>query len=210
MSNLVKRWIPILIFATLPGLLVLAGYLLPSPLAHLRDQVIGGAVIVAAFAFLLGVFNVLRVHSRRLSRRRPGWPYSFVLLVSLLLAALPPLMPPGMPFRDALNALVFDYILSPLGASLAALLVFTLTVAVFRLLRTRRSVEAVIFLVVVVIALLGSTPLVGLEWLAGVRDWLVHVPGMAGMRGLLLGVALGTVITALRVLAGSERPHSES
>jgi hypothetical protein len=32
---------------------------------------------------------------------------------------------------------------------------------------------------------------------------------MAGMRGLLLGVALGTVITALRVLVVSERPHSE-
>jgi len=36
------------------------------------------------------------------------------------------------------------------------------------------------------------------------------VPGMAGMRGLLLGVALGTMITALRVLLTSERPHTES
>ena len=67
-----------------------------------------------------------------------------------------------------------------------------------------------LFLAVVAVVLLGSTPLVGLEWLADVRDWIVNVPGMAGMRGLLLGVALGTVITAIRVFLTVERPYSES
>jgi membrane-bound metal-dependent hydrolase YbcI (DUF457 family) len=105
---------------------------------------------------------------------------------------------------------VFDYVIAPLGAALAALVVFTLVLAAFRLLRVRRSAGVVLFLLVVVIVLLGSTPLVGLEWLADLRDWIVNVPGMAGMRGLLLGVALGTVITALRVLLTSERPHTES
>jgi hypothetical protein len=57
--------------------------------------------------------------------------------------------------------------------------------------------------------LLGSTPLTGIGWLASIRDWIVNVPGMAGMRGLLLGVALGTVVAALRVLVTSERPHSD-
>jgi hypothetical protein len=82
--------------------------------------------------------------------------------------------------------------------------------AALRLLRARRRLGAVIFLVIVVVILLGSTPLTGLGWLAGVREWIINVPGMAGMRGLLLGVVLGTVITALRVLMGSERPYSES
>jgi hypothetical protein len=59
------------------------------------------------------------------------------------------------------------------------------------------------------LSLLGTTPLLGFEWLSDIRDWLIHVPGMAGIRGLLLGVALGTVITGIRVLLGSDRPHSE-
>ena len=93
---------------------------------------------------------------------------------------------------------------------MAALLVFTLTLGAFRLLRARRSAGTVFFLLVVALALMGTTPLIGLEWLADVRDWIVNVPGMAGMRGLLLGVALGTTITALRVFLTIDRPYSES
>jgi hypothetical protein len=31
----------------------------------------------------------------------------------------------------------------------------------------------------------------------------------AGLRGLLIGVALGTITLSLRILVGSERPYSE-
>nr|HID15101.1 hypothetical protein [Anaerolineae bacterium] len=206
MSRLIKRWIPILI-ATITGLVVLAGYLVPSPLStYYRDVLVEWAVIVAAFAFILGLFNILRVHGARLVRLRQGWPYSLVLLLVALVAWLPPLLygPSGTPTQQML-----DYVIGPLGASLAALVVFTLALAAFRLLRVRRSVGAVFFVLIVAAILLGSAPFTGLEWLAGIRDWIVNVPGMAGMRGLLLGVALGTVITALRLFVASDRPHSE-
>jgi len=115
-----------------------------------------------------------------------------------------------MSIQQKLDYIVFDSIISPSGASLAALLVFTLALAAFRLLRTRLNSAALLFLAIVVVLLLGSTPLVGFEWLADIRDWIVNVPGMAGMRGLLLGVALGIVITAIRVFLTIERPYSES
>lgn len=217
MSKLVKRWIPSLVFATLPGLVVLFGYLFPGRLLihyrgrvmEWRDVLVEWAVIVAGFALLLGLFNVLRVHGERLGRRQQGWPYSLVLLLAMMVAWVPPVLSPDNPMQKILNRTVFDYVISPLGASLAALVVFALSLAAFRLLRARRSVGAVFFLLVVALALLGSVPFAGLEWLADIRDWIVNVPGMAGMRGLLLGVALGTVITALRVFLTSERPHSE-
>ncbi len=211
MTHLVKRWIPVLLFAVLPGIVVLFGYLIPDPtLVYFRDRLIEGAVIVAAFAFLLGTFNVLRVHGGRVLRRRQTWYYSLVLLFAVVVAALPPLLPAGTPLQGTVNRAIFDYVISPLGATLAALLVFTLTLAAFRLLRTRRGVGTVLFLLIVAVTLLGNTPFVTLEWLADIRDWIVSVPGMAGMRGLLLGVALGTAITALRVLMASERPYSGS
>jgi hypothetical protein len=217
MSKLVKRWIPSLVFATLPGLVVLFGYLFPGRLLihyrgrvmEWRDVLVEWAVIVAGFALLLGLFNVLRVHGERIGRRQQGWPYSLVLLLAMMIAWVPPVLSPDNPMQKMLNRTVFDYVISPLGASLAALVVFALSLAAFRLLRARRSLGAVFFLLVVALALLGSVPFTGLEWLADIRDWIVNVPGMAGMRGLLLGVALGTVITALRVFLTSERPHSE-
>jgi len=217
MSKLVKRWIPSLLFATLPGLVVLFGYLFPGRLLihyrgrvmEWRDVLVEWAVIVAGFALLLGLFNVLRVHGERIGRRQRGWPYSLVLLLAMMVAWIPPVLSPENPMQKILDRTVFDYVISPLGASLAALVVFALSLAAFRLLRARRSVGAVFFLLVVALALLGSVPFTGLEWLADIRDWIINVPGMAGMRGLLLGVALGTVITALRVFLTSERPHSE-
>jgi hypothetical protein len=217
MSKLVKRWIPSLLFATLPGLVVLFGYLFPGRLLihyrgrvmEWRDVLVEWAVIVAGFALLLGLFNVLRVHGERIGRRQRGWPYSLVLLLAMMVAWVPPVLSPDNPMQKMLDRTVFDYVISPLGASLAALVVFALSLAAFRLLRARRSVGAVFFLLVVALALLGSVPFTGLEWLADIRDWIINVPGMAGMRGLLLGVAVGTVITALRVFLTSERPHSE-
>ena len=206
MGRLIKQWFPVLI-ATVTGLVVLAGYLIPSPsLIFYRDRLVEWAVIVAAFAFILGLFNILRVHGERAIRLRQGWPYSLVLLLAALVAWVPPVLygPSG-----TLTQQMLDYVISPLGASLAALLVFTLALAAFRLLRARRSVEVVLFILIVAVVLLGNAPFIGLEWLADVRDWIINVPGMAGVRGLLLGVALGTVITALRILVAIDRPHSE-
>jgi len=40
-----------------------------------------------------------------------------------------------------------------------------------------------------------------------VRSWLAQVPAIAGARGLLLGVALGTVATGIRILIGVDRPY---
>jgi len=40
-----------------------------------------------------------------------------------------------------------------------------------------------------------------------VRTWIERVPATAGVRGILLGVALGTVATGFRLLIGADRPY---
>jgi hypothetical protein len=200
MDRLVKHWIPALI-SILVCLLVLLGYAFPSVLSFpyqgqqtgLHAILTEWAVIVAAFAFLLGMVNVLRTHVKIFLLAAAG-----ALAIALLYG------PSGEMTQQMLA-----YVIGPLGASLAALVVFTLTLAAFRLLRTRRSERAksVVFILVVALVLLSTTPFMGAEGiLSSIRDWVVNVIGMAGMRGLLLGVALGTAITALRVLW----PRSES
>lgn len=207
MSRIVKHWVPILV-ASATGVLVLLGYLFPAVtvLARCRETLIEWAVIVAAFALVLGLLNILRVHGGRVVRWQQGSGHSLLLLIAALVAWVPALLyEPSSP----INQKLLEYIIGPLGASLAGLMAFTLGLAAFRLLRVRRSVDALIFMLVVMVTLLGSAPLVGLGWLFEIRAWIVNVPGMAGTRGLLLGVAIGTVITALRVILASDRPHSE-
>ena len=206
MARIIKKWIPICM-ATGAGVVSLAGYLFPQTvLSGYRDRLVEWAIIVAAFAFILGLFNLLRVHSQRFLDLKDGWVYSLVLLMAALISCIPSLLqgPTG-----GTTQLMLEYVIAPLGASLAALVVFTLTLAAFRLLGQRWSISSILFIAVVALALLGSTPIRGFQWLGEIRDWMMMVPGTAGMRGLLLGVALGTVVTGLRVLLAIDRPHSD-
>jgi hypothetical protein len=206
MRSVIRKWTPVLT-ATIGGLFTLAGYLFPNTiLSTSRDQLIEWAVVTSAFAIILGVFNVLRVHGQRILGSEDGWPYSLVLLAAASLSWVPPLISGA---SSSATQTMQDYVIAPLGGSLAALVLFTLTLSAVRLLRHRRDPYSLLFILVVALTLLGTTPLLGFERLSKVRDWLINVPGMAGVRGLLLGVALGTLITGARVLLGSDRPHSE-
>jgi uncharacterized membrane protein len=64
-------------------------------------------------------------------------------------------------------------------------------------------------LVVVILVLLGQTTLGLLPILPELKEWILDVPAMAGVRGILLGVALGAVLTGVRLLLGVERPYSD-
>lgn len=229
---MLKRIIPTAIAAAV-GVIVLTGYLLPHSLpaypifAFLRDRLIQWAVIVAAFAFILGFFNVLRVHLRRITRGKSNALYSALLiltaLVSLgltLVGLTAPLFPATATTRQILITASdwwFQYVLSPLQASAAALVAFTLTLAGFRLLRSRKTTRerllAVLFLLTAVIVLIGTLPPL-IEPLTGplgrLRTLVMDVLTTAGIRGLLIGVGLGTLLMGLRVITGLDRPYSDS
>ncbi len=190
MGRIVKQWIPAFI-AMIVCLLVLFGGL------QLRTTLIEWAVIIAAFAFLLGLLNVGLVHLKAI-RSPQGGIYSIVFLASMIVSIA--LVLPG-PEKESAQW-VFKYVIGPVGASLAALMVFTLTLAASRMLHVRRDWRTWLFILTAIIVLVSSIPLLGLNWgvISGFRAFVVNVLGMAGMRGLLLGVVLGTVMTAIRTL----------
>ena len=108
--------------------------------------------------------------------------------------------------RTAMDAIIF-----PVEASLMAILAVTLIYASIRLFRRRTDVMSIIFLVVAVISLIliAPTPFgaIGGDQL---NQGLVQFLGMfshGGARGLLLGIALGALLTGLRVIFGVDRPY---
>lgn len=164
------------------------------------------AAIVIAFALLLGFANVISVHVHRVRTRKPGAIYSVVLLVSLLGTLI---LGSGGP--TSTNAqFIFQFILLPLEATLFALLALFIATAAFRAFRVR-NLETFFFVLFAVIVLLGQVPVGIYLWpeLPIIKDWILNVPTLAGVRGILLGVALGTIATGLRVLIGADRPYTD-
>jgi hypothetical protein len=206
-----KRVLPTSI-AIVAGIFVLLSVFVPSAsFGALGLYFIDTAIIIAAFALILGVVNVLRVHGRKIREAQPGRLYSFVLIAAMLIVlTLGLLTIPGRPSGPSQPAVqwIFENIQAPIQASLSGLLVFFIVTAAYRLLRAR-NLESAVMLIVVIIVLLGQVTLGLVPVLPKLKDWILDVPTMAGVRGILLGVALGALLTGIRLLLGVERPYSD-
>ncbi|MHB0858503.1 MAG: hypothetical protein ACYC5M_13170 [Anaerolineae bacterium] len=194
--------------AVLCGLVILVDFFVPDPrIDMLGGRLVEGVMILAAFALLLGIFNLLAVHARRIGEARKGAGYSLILLLALLLTLILGVLAPA----SALAGWVFSNVLYPLQATMGALLAFFLVSAAYRAFRLR-SAGAVVLLVTSLVVLFTQLPFARdlSPELPLVRNWILAVPVTAGMRGIILGVALGTVTTSLRVLLAVDHPYASS
>jgi hypothetical protein len=90
---------------------------------------------------------------------------------------------------------------------LLALTAVTLVLGGIRLIRTRRDVYSIVFLIVALVTLVSTIPTVYGAVFSPVVQF-VQAIATGGMRGLLLGAALGIVLTGMRIILGIDRPHS--
>ncbi len=183
------------------GLIVLFSFVIPA-LVPLRTVLINIAVIVAGMALLLGFTRLLNFHLRRVQQRRSG--YSLVALVTAIIVFV--VLVADRFLNLGWTALVFNAIIAPIQSSLGALLAIFLGAAAVRMAQRRRTWGTLWFLVSAIVVLLTQIPVTGA--LLPLRQFFDAL-AMGGLRGLLLGVALGTLMVALRVLLALDRPQSE-
>jgi hypothetical protein len=193
-------------FAIAAGLIVLLGYFYPDQLESFRVLLIDWAIIIAGMAVLVGIFNLVAVQMEKIRGRQKGGIYGALLVVSLIFTfGLGLILGPENPYMR----LTVDAIIVPVEASLMAILAVTLIYASIRLLRRRVEVTSVLFLAVAVIFLVAIMP-TPFSAINPLQDFILQVAGMfsrGGARGLLIGIALGTVLTGLRVIFGIDRPY---
>ncbi len=194
------------VIAIAAGVLVLGGYFFP-PLANIQTLLLNWAILFAGMAALVGIFNLISVHTDKVRRQEKGSIYSAVLVIALIVTFVA-----GIVLRpdNAAMQILMNGIIIPVEASLMGLLTISLIYAAIRLLRRRANMMSVVFLVTAVLLILasatlpfGNIPLLGNL----VRPWITQILALGGARGILIGVALGTLTTGLRVLFGADRPY---
>ena len=200
-----KKEIPLAI-TFLTGLIIVVTFFIPhQPLLIWYSIVLG-------FTMLLGVDSLLRSNLKRLVGRTPGWPYAAVLLAGFAFtlaagiynwATTRSLLTLGSPFM-----FVYTFVIVPLQATMFAVLAFFIASAAYRAFRAR-TLEATLLLVTAAIVMIGRVPVGAELWdkLPVLADWIMEVPQMAAKRGIVIGVALGTIAMSLRVILGLERTY---
>lgn len=197
------------VVAMASGFIVLLGYFFPlDALTQVRIMLTDWAVIIAAMAVLVGIANLIFVQMDKIRKREKNSIYGTLLALSLIGT-----FGLGLVFgpENQLMRMAVDAVIVPVEASLMAILAVTLVYASIRLLRRRADVMTVIFLLIAIIflALIMPTPfgpLFGDE----LNGFVLQTLGMfshGGARGLLIGIALGTLLTGIRVLFGIDRPY---
>lgn len=210
-----RRGLP-LIIAVLFGALTLVSLLFNLP--EISSLILSWVGFLAGIALFLGVFNLLSVHTNRFMRHRPFNSrnfYSGVLALSWLVVF-------GLGIADLFavtdNALAqaFQWVQAPLEAALASLLAFFLLFSGIRMFQRQRTIWSTIFLGTAVTILFANAIVISpfipssiSQIVLQFRDLVHNLIVTAGIRGILIGVALGIVTLAVRVLLGVERPYNK-
>jgi hypothetical protein len=186
------------------GFLVLLGLFVPD-LADLRNRILNWVVLLAAMALLLGLANLFQVHWQRIRNEKAI--YSFVLLAAMAATFAITLLQSS---TGGLANWIFNYLLVPVETSLMAVLAISLTLAAARVMQQRTDLMNIVFIATLLILLVSAGPLFGVELPYFTRilgPYVNNVLATGAMRGLLIGVALGTITTGLRILIGADRPY---
>jgi cytochrome bd-type quinol oxidase subunit 2 len=186
---------------------------IPLDLAkHFKEFALDWTIVIGVFAMGLGLWSLTKVSMERIQRRAENWQYSIITLAGML--AMMAFSFWGWAqggIENALNGYMFvqffDYVMVPIQSTMFALLAFFIASAAYRAFRAR-SVLASLLLVAALIVMLRVVYMGPLsEPVADVAGWIINVPNLAAKRAIVVGVGLGIVATALKVVLGIERTY---
>jgi len=194
------------------GIFTIVTHFIPAqPVAELNQTFRNWYIGIISFFIFLGTVNLARSNSEKIKIRARDWRYSIILLIALAVMLVAGFyrgrssMDEGSPFMY-----LYFNVQYPLEATMYSLLAFFITSAAFRAFRARNK-EAVLLLVAAVLVMLGRVPIGSAIWdgFPDVTEWIMSFPNAAAKRGIRLGIDLGLISMALRMILGIERSYMQ-
>jgi hypothetical protein len=210
-----RREIPLLITGVV-GVVFVVQYFIPHfPFNKMNDWFSDWFSIVAAFAIWLGALNLMKISALKVINKKSDMGYAIVIIASFVLMVIIGFAE-GEGFRDPGTKFdwLYNFVYTPLSATMFALLAFFVASASYRAFRAR-NFEATLLLLAAFFVMLGRVPVGDVltsfmpeGWrLSNLASWIMTFPQTAGQRAIMIGIALGIVSTSLRIILGIERSH---
>ncbi|UCF70198.1 MAG: hypothetical protein JSW49_08340 [candidate division WOR-3 bacterium] len=199
-----KRKLPLAI-CFITGVSMIVQFFIPHPTSlEFSSMIYKWIIVLMALALILAIGNLIRHHGNKIRRKKENWQYSIVTLSGMVVMATIGLAWGIDP--DSLYQRIYLNVMAPLGGTMFALLAYYMASAAYRSFRAR-SLEATLLLLSAFIVMIGFMPFG--QYLhprfPAFAEWIMKVPNMASQRGILLGVAFGSIATALKIILGIER-----
>jgi hypothetical protein len=184
----------------------------------IQQELLSWMIIVGGFTLLLGVVSITRVNLSALSRRKDGWFYNLLTLLSILAMAAPAVLPESWSplFGRGTGSIydwLFNYMQAPMMATMFATLAFYIASAAYRAFRAR-SAEATLLLITASAIMLWRVPmgeallnLVPGDISTFLNDFIMNGVNRAVQSGIIIGAGLGAAAMSLRIILGIERTY---
>ncbi len=208
-----KRQLPLsLVFIF--GVFMIIQYFVPHESSEwIFEFLLDWIYIIGIFALALGIWSLIRVSWDKIKYRKDNWQYSLVTLLGLFAMIVFGFdylrnFQTAEGLQNFMFVHFFDYIMIPIQATMFSLLAFFIASAAYRAFRAR-SILASLLLIAALIVMLRFNPYFGpiSPYLEKTASWLLNVPNLAAKRAIVIGVGLGIVATALKVILGIERAY---
>jgi hypothetical protein len=154
-----------------------------------------------------------------MKRKVDGWGYSIFVYVGFLIILIPAIVSKGKQMSGPeITSLgwAFRFIYNILSATMFSVLAFYIVSTAFRSFRIKSAAAFVLFIAAFIL-IMGRVPLGEIVWnqflswtnvtLSGVVEWIMGVPVVSARRGIMIGIAIGAIVTSLKIIFGIERQY---
>jgi nitrate reductase NapE component len=167
------------------------------------------AVIIFNISLFLGAIRLIMSHSVRIQEQRRDWQFSGILMALfaiMLLTGIAGYISTGVQTSNGIYNWMFNYIYTPLGATLYPITGFYIFSAAYRAFRAR-NIDAALMLLAGIFVMLKNAPVGEAIWIGfkDIGNWVQFTGQVPGMRTLAIVGALGLIAFGFRALLGKER-----
>ena len=203
MSWVKRREIPLLIFA-ITFFISCFGYYIEHPMmSKIYSTLFDWVLLMSNLALGTGLIAMTLYHGKKIIKKEKGYEMSFVVFGALILMFI------SCYASSASREYMYARIYTPVSIAILCFTGFSEISGLYRAFKVR-SVEALFLALAGFILLMHFAPVYGffIPGVEKVATWLLDNPAMGASRGIVIGVAIGTIAIAIRVLLGYERAYT--
>lgn len=198
----------VFIFITvLSGIIVLLGIFLPSTVFNgVKQELLNWTIILSSLSMIIAIIGLLTVHWKKIFTKEKADYASIFFLIGFLLVLITGIF--GQ-FENKLFLNLSKTVIISVESSLLAVLSLTLAYASYRFFQKKQDFLSIIFGVSTILFLLIFSGILSAgensPLLENIVSGINSLP-IAGSAGILIGIAIGAIVTSLRALFGFIHP----